>query len=95
MLAYEWFKISKDKIITTESNKVNLDVATQSEVTSLINLLKTNLKKSGYFWPEDKSESLSRNIENLFHRLPLTSPDVRTFFGILKAIEKNKNKLKS
>lgn len=95
LLAYEWFKISKDKTITTESNNVNLDVATQSEVTSLINLLKTNLKKSGYFWPEDKSESLSRNIENLFHRLPLTSPDVRTFFGILKAIEKNKNKLKS
>ena len=93
LLAYEWFRISGDEKFTTKDPNDHIKNATQSEVNSLINHLKIELNHSGYFWPEGKRDSLNRNIENLFHRMPLTNPDIRTLFGIIKAISKRRNSL--
>ena len=91
LLAYEWFKIYEcEKFDLKSSFQTPNNIATQSEVNSFIKNLKIELERSGYFWPDDKNESLQRNIENLFHKLPLTGPDIRTLFGIIKAISKHR-----
>ena len=93
LLAYEWFKMSElGKKVDTNILFKDLKSATHSEINSFILNLKTELNRSGYFWPEAKRISLQRNLENLFHRLPLTGPDIRTLFGIIKSLTKLKDR---
>ncbi len=91
VLAYEWFKISEHANDDIKRVISDLNITNKSEVNSFIQNLKIELSRSGYFWPEDKRESLNRNIENLFHRMPLTGPDIRTLFGIIKSISKHRD----
>ena len=92
ILAYEWFKCSDEfqaqvkKEMT--SNSLN-QYASGEEVQNLTDLLLKKLETSEYFWPQDRRESLTSNIVNLLNRLPLSSSDIRTLFGIIKSLTKD------
>ncbi|MEO1314677.1 MAG: TrmH family RNA methyltransferase [Pseudomonadota bacterium] len=60
--------------------------ATREEVTRLAEALAQRLEVSGFFWPEGKRQSLRDNLDNLLHRMPLTDPDVRTLYGVFRAL---------
>ena len=47
------------------------------------------LEATDFFWPEDKRQSLSDNLHNLLHRLPLNDTDIRTLHGVFRALAEN------
>ena len=52
----------------------------------LVETLEARLDTAGFFWPEEKADSLRENLRNLVSRLPLTDADVRTLHGIFRAL---------
>ena len=67
-----------------------LEYVKKIDIEKFVLKLKSQLKQKGYFWPEDKVESLNLNIDNLFHNLKLTRPNLKTLFGIIKNLDKKK-----
>ena len=88
LMAYEWFKTnsSKDNLSTS---KEKILYASRIEVEHLRLALLKGLHSANYFWPRSKKDSLTQNLNNLLGRLPLTSSDVRTLHGVIKALIKS------
>ena len=86
LIAYEWFKIKEGKLVEFKGD--SLDLATFLEVEKFRDALVEILEKKNYFWPEDKRMSLMENLNNLIGRLSVTSADVRTLHGLVKALSK-------
>jgi tRNA/rRNA methyltransferase len=87
LMAYEWFKTNSRKDILSAPDE-KIYYAARIEVEHLRLALLKNLHSVNYFWPESKKESLTKNLNNLLGRLPLTSSDVRTLHGVIKALIK-------
>ena len=87
IIAYEWFnlRLNQDFI---KSPKATIKYASMLEVEHLQTALLKNLDAAGFFWPTNKRQSLIENLTNLLGRLPLTSSDVRTLHGVIKALLK-------
>ena len=90
VVSYEWFKNIKSKNFQIKRDEKELEFVKKIEVEKFVKQLKSQLQQKGYFWPEDKIESLNLNIDNLFYSLKLTSPNLKTLFGIIKSLQKNK-----
>ena len=90
VVSYEWFKNIENNNFTKNKDEKELEFVKKIEVEKFVKLLKSQLQQKGYFWPEDKIESLNLNIDNLFYSLKLTSPNLKTLFGIIKSLQKNK-----
>ncbi len=93
VLAYELFLrgVSSHAKSTTISSKENF--ASIIEIETLQRSLESQLDASGYFWPEEKKNSLVENLRNLIGRLPLTSSDIRTLHGMFKTLHTKSKKL--
>ena len=85
LTAYEWRRQVdvtaaevRDRGLTRYAEKV--------EVTKLSERVQERLDNVGFFWPEQKRESMVENIWNMLSRLPLTDADVRTLHGIFTAL---------
>ena len=88
LMAYEWFKTNSSKdILSAPEEKIYY--ASRIEVEHLRLALLKSLHFVNYFWPLSKKESLTQNLNNLLGRLPLTSSDVRTLHGVIKALIKS------
>ena len=87
LLAYEWFNAEQLTELKQEF-KLTTKYAPLIEVENLKLALFKNLSSTSYFWPEAKKASLMENLNNLFGRLALTSADVRTLHGVIKALSK-------
>ena len=85
-----WFKNIESNIFKINKDEKELEFVKKIEVEKFVKQLKFQLHQKGYFWPEDKIESLNLNIDNLFYSLKLTSPNLKTLFGIIKSLKKNK-----
>jgi tRNA/rRNA methyltransferase len=46
----------------------------------------------GFFYPEDKMESMKINFRNMWSRMPLTNSDVQIFYGMLRQLLKANKK---
>ena len=90
VVSYEWFKNIESKNFQIKREEKELEFVKKIEVEKFVKQLKFQLQQKGYFWPEDKIESLNLNIDNLFYSLKLTSPNLKTLFGIIKSLQKNK-----
>ncbi|MEM0989213.1 MAG: RNA methyltransferase [Pseudomonadota bacterium] len=80
LVAYEWRRQS-----------VNIDPelpqrAEVFQVTRLVNHLVDELDTAGFFFPEHKRDSMVANLSNLFRRAPMTDQDVRTLWGVVRAL---------
>ena len=52
------------------------------------------LDKKGFLQPDDKRQSMIRNIHNIFHRLNLSEQEIRILLGIFTTLNGlNKQKL--
>ena len=87
LLAYEWFNAEPSTELNQEL-KPGTKYAPLIEVENLKLALFKNLSSTNYFWPEAKKASLTENLTNLLGRLALTSADVRTLHGVIKALSK-------
>lgn len=85
LIAYEWRRLEADvkpEIIEWAGTQTAKNI----EVQKLTEILEERLHSVGFFWPDDKSESMITNLRNMISRLPLTEADVRMFHGIIKSL---------
>ncbi len=57
-----------------------------TEKERFVDLLAEDLKQAGYFRPPEKSAGMRLNLRNLFMRMDLTAPEIRTLHGIRRAL---------
>ncbi|WHQ47107.1 MAG: RNA methyltransferase [Candidatus Midichloria sp.] len=87
IIIYELSKINK-----LGSSKFNLmQKATQAELSYLIGHLENELDETNFFQLPEKKQGMMQNIRNIIMRMCLSSQDVGTLRGIIKAIKKNRN----
>ncbi len=83
LVAYEWRR-QQDSAVPEGASKAR--AATHDETEKLGEILEGRLDTAGFFWPEDKRQSLQENLRNLISRMPLTDADVRTLHGVFRAL---------
>lgn len=85
LMAYEWRR-------QTEATPGEVQAtgrwhpAEAGEVERMLDHLVAELDAARFFWPEEKRASMEANLRNLFHRAPLTDQDVRTLWGVVRAL---------
>ena len=85
VLAYEWMlNLNKSHIDSSTSDQSN--VVSNMQVEKLYNYFEENLEEVGFFYPEDKAESMKTNFRNMWSRMPLTNSDVQIFYGMLRQL---------
>ena len=85
VLAYEWMlNLNNSDIDSSTSDQSN--VVSNMQVEKLCNYFEENLEEVGFFYPEDKAESMRTNFRNMWSRMPLTNSDVQIFYGMLKQL---------
>jgi tRNA/rRNA methyltransferase len=87
LLAYEWRRQGTD-VPPEVMALAGTEYATGIEVEKLSERLVERLDERGFFWPEDKAESLRINLRNLLSRMALTGADVRTLHGVFRSLVK-------
>ncbi len=60
--------------------------AASGDVGRLLEHLTAELDAAGFFFPEHKRAAMLANLHNLFRRAPLTDQDVRTLWGVVRAL---------
>ena len=90
ILAYEWFNLSLKNEVLDEF-ETSVEFASLIEVDHLRLALFEQLTVANYFWPKDKKASLKENLTDLLGRLALTSADVKTLHGVIKALKSSKS----
>ncbi|MEO1494345.1 MAG: RNA methyltransferase [Pseudomonadota bacterium] len=87
LTAYEW-RLSGD----APAAEIAPDRAEAEQVTRLLEHLTGELEAAGFFFPEDKRPSMTASLENLFRRAPLTDQDVRTLWGVIRALSEHRRR---
>ena len=85
VLAYEWMlNLNNSDIDSSTSDQSH--VVSNTQVEKLCNYFEENLEEVGFFYPEDKAESMKTNFRNMWSRMPLTNSDVQVFYGMLRQL---------
>lgn len=82
LLAYEWRRQGQDVPPDLP------DRAPAEDVTRFLAHLEDELQTAGFFFPEHKKDPMVASLENLFRRMPLTDADVRTLWGVVRALSR-------
>lgn len=85
LLAYEWRRQGAD-VPPEVMALAGTEFASGIEVEKLSDRLEDSLRGKRFFWPEDKAESMRLNLRNMWSRMALTSADVRTLHGVVRAL---------
>ena len=83
LTAYEWRRTA------TDDGAVPAEMperAASGDVGRLLDHLTGELEAAGFFFPEHKRAAMLANLHNLFRRAPLTDQDVRTLWGVVRAL---------
>lgn len=82
VLAYECFAVSG----SFEPPQAEAEPASKADVEALFAALETALDERGFFFPENKRSSMTRNLRNLIGRQAIYEPDVRMLHGVIKTL---------
>ncbi len=83
--AYEWF--ASQTLLSAIDNTPDIPpVATHGEVMGMLHQLETQLEAHGFFKTPEKKPGMVHSISTIFKRIPLTSQDVQTLRGIIRAL---------
>lgn len=85
LMAYEWRR-QGDMTPAEVHATGRWQPAGAGEVERMLDHLVGELEAARFFWPEAKRASMEANLRNLFHRAPLTDQDVRTLWGVMRAL---------
>ena len=80
LVAYEWRRQG------AEVPPEEPDRAPAEQVGRLLEHLIGELDAAHFFYPEHKRAAMVANLSNLFRRAPLTDQDVRTLWGVVRAL---------
>ena len=87
LTAYEWQR----GVVGDQAARAEDHPASFASVDSLYAKLFERLEGSGFFWPEQKAESMAQNLRNMISRMPLTESDVRMIHGVIRALGTEKS----
>jgi len=65
-------------------------LASKLEIDNMLKHLQTELSAAGFFYPVEKTVVMMQNLQNLYARTSLTSQEVRTLRGVIKALAKGR-----
>ena len=80
LVAYEWRR-SGGSVPSFEPEQ-----AEAAAVSRLTDHLIKELDQARFFFPDHKRDAMVANLTNLMHRMPLTDQDVRTLWGVVRAL---------
>lgn len=80
LTAYEWRR-QGEAVPAAEPER-----AKHGDVGRMLEHLVAELDMAGFFYPEHKRASMVENLSNIFRRAPLTDQDVRTLWGVVRAL---------
>ncbi|MEC9199155.1 RNA methyltransferase [Donghicola tyrosinivorans] len=83
LCAYEWRRAAH-AATPMEYELAGTDWASAIEVEKLSEHYEDRLSDAGFFFPEEKADSMKTNLRNLWSRMPLTRADVQTLHGVLR-----------
>lgn len=81
LMAYEWRR-QGDVLPVVEPER-----APSGDVGRFLAHLVDALDENGFFYPAHKRAAMIANLQNLFRRAPLTDQDVRTLWGVIRALD--------
>lgn len=81
LTAYEWRRQHSGEQVSE-----NLNRATSIEMQKLHEHFEKRLDAAGFFFPENKRNSMILNLRNMLSRMPMTDADVRLVHGIIRAL---------
>lgn len=85
LMAYEWGRRTLPQL--PEEQRVERGrMAEGAEIDAFLDRLIGRLDAVGFFYPEEKRARMQANLENLFHRAPLSETDIRTLHGVVRAL---------
>jgi len=85
LLAYEW---SKHQSLEQPTSEEELPPAPQAELDGLIDHFTRLLEPRGYFLPKSRAGATARTLRNMLTKPGWNHLEVRTFRGILSALER-------
>ncbi len=85
IVGYEWFQTAAPAPGGTGGD-IGDDPATKGEIGAFLERLEGQLDQRGFFRSDDIRPTMVRNLRNLFLRVGLTDPEVRTLQGVLSAL---------
>ncbi|HEU0220988.1 MAG TPA: RNA methyltransferase [Paracoccaceae bacterium] len=85
LTAYEWRRAT-EKAPGERLDLGRTRMAEQGEVERFVAELFARLDQAGFFFPAHKRASMEANLRNLFARAPLTDTDIRTLYGVVRAL---------
>ncbi len=91
LIAYQWWRraATENTLPVAGGERLDKDCiipATKEQLSGLFDHLTDALDKSGFFPTEQQRPVMLRNLRNTFHRLRLSTQEVNTFRGALKAL---------
>src|SRR6185312_1780773 len=84
IVAYEWFKRSYGDLPFTMPEKS--PPAAKQQLAAFFADLERELERCEFFRPEEKRETMTINLRNIFQRMQPTQQDIRTLHGVILAI---------
>jgi tRNA/rRNA methyltransferase len=89
LVAYEWSK----GVVLASPPHVDLDPpAPQEELEGMIGQLEAMLEQTGFYHPPDRTPLTRRTLRTLLTKPGWTAPEVRTFRGVLSALDGKKRR---
>ena len=85
LMSYEWRRQHDETPPEVEFTGRSAP-ALSGDVERLLDHLEAELEAARFFFPEHKRPSMVANLRNVFRRAPLTDQDVRTLWGVIRAL---------
>ena len=85
LFCFQLFGFFSKKNFVYKSNYKN-SKASKSEVNKFLNFIIQSLDKRGFLQPDQKRQSMIRNIENIFYRANLSDQEIRILLGIFSTL---------
>ncbi|MBL4869915.1 MAG: RNA methyltransferase [Robiginitomaculum sp.] len=91
VFSYIWAE-SAGELLPPMFEDMKQNPAKRDDLVRMMEHLETELESSGFFYPEQKSSLMKRNIRAPFIRANMTEQEVRTMRGMIKALVKGRGK---
>lgn len=82
LTAYEWGRQGGVPAV----REPDMPIASGAAIESLYIRMERELNARGFFWPDDKAESMRQSLRNMLSRMPMSDADVRTMHGVIRAL---------
>ena len=85
LVGHEWFRVQHARDRPLFAPEMG-PLAAKATLLSFFKYLEDELEACGYFLPDERKDTMARNLRNVFHRLQITEQDIRTLRGAITTL---------